>query len=702
MEQNLKKNLFVNILASPFLLAVPMAIAIIFILPDFGSKYQLDLVSSRLSDKEKSKIDFVDLNSDGIDEQVSGFPNIAMGKAAIKVMTHDFVNYDQWNFNGKYKKLSDYFYVADLDKNGLSEIYTIYHRNDSLFLAAVAPYPDKRILFEDKLVTVFKFGESQIDYEIRGFNSVDLNHDSYPEFVFLVNAGFSLQPRMICAYDRKNDSLIRSQTYGANIAISEIADLNEDGYPEFYTDSHTRKNIADSMGVPYSDYHSWLMVFDHQLRFRFKPIKHEGAFSNVMTYPVKERFEEPAILSLFIHKTNNKYFLKKISPMGELLEEVDLKQVIDDISSFNPGFFKVDIADKETLIVIGSMDENLLFAEKDLTLSKLKATSNIRDYLFSKDLNSDGVTEHIFRNNENGITVFDKNLKNPVDFVLNLQTPKHYYLSVGVKSGPQEKELFVKTDYRVYFLSYSKNPLFYVKYLIWIFVYIAMAMALWGAQYLRQRQVQRRIELESTITQLQMKTIKSQMDPHFIFNVLNGIANNIHNRRNTESYNQIVRFSRLLRILMKRSETINVTLKEEMEFVLHYLELEKFRFKDNFSYAINIDEDVDQHYKIPKMLIQLLVENAIKHGLHEKTGLKHIAIAIFNADNQLKIVVKDNGVGREAARMRNPEIGKGYSLLDELAKLNKDLHGQNISINIMDLMDENYIAGGTRVEATVI
>lgn len=697
MTHNRKTNLSLNFLASPFLLAVPLTIAIIFIIPDLGSKYQLELVGSRSADKEKSKIAFVDLDSDGTDEQVSGFPNISMQKAAIKVMSHDFVNYEQWNFNGEYEKISDYFHCADLNKDGQSEVYTLYHRNDSLFMAAIAPFPDKEILFEDKFIAVFDLIDNEIDYEVKNFKTADLNLDGFEELIFQVNAGFSLQPRKIMAYDAVHNKVLSSETFAANITNIQISDLNNDGYPEIYANTYTRKNIPETSNLPYSDYHSWLMVFDHRLDFMFDPIQHEGAFSKVLTYPVKGFFEKPAILSLFLHKTKRQYMFRKYNLTGELLKEIDLKQVTD-ISGYHPDLFELNLSMTEKMIIIGFQDNNLLYTDKELHILKLETDIKVSDFLFSEDLNLDGNNEFIFTDARNDLIVFDKNLKNPVRYDFNLLKPSHFYCA-GLKSVTNKKEIFVKTDHRVYFLSYSKNPLFYVKFLVWILIYLLITFALWFAQYLRQKQVQKWNELETTITQLQMKTIKNQMDPHFIFNVLNGIANSVYQQHHTESYKQIVRFSRLLRILMERSDVICVTIADELEFVLYYLELEKFRFKHNFSYSINIDEHVDKKYKIPKMLIQLLVENAIKHRLSDKTGVKYIAIRISDPDNSLKIVVEDNGVGRDTARKRNPEKGKGYSLLDELTKLNNELYGRKINMSIEDLYGENKTATGTRVVA---
>ncbi len=700
MEQHRKKNLFLNLLANPFALAIPLAIAVILILPDFGEKYKIEPTASRLADKSKSQVNFVDLNGDGIDEHVSGFPNITMSKAAIKVMSYDAVNYEQWNFNGELKKSSHYFHCADLDKNGLKEVYMLYHRADSLFLAAVAPYPDKEILFEDLFICSFDLIDGEIDYAIKEFRTADLDKDGYEELIFLASAGFSLQPRVICAYDAKKNEIRKSESFAANLTDLKISDLNEDGFPEIYTNTCTSNNIPENTEVPYSDYNSWLMAFDHELRFLFTPVKNEGNFSKVITFPAKDLFNEPALLALFINKNTKRFLLRKYNMEGVLLEELNLQNFFNDLQAFDPEIFLFS-TNRKDLIALGTLHGKMIFTGESLSISERKIEKGNHDLSLIEDLDNDGNVEWVFLNPNYNIFIYDKHLKNPLKYDLNLRNPRQQYFCLGARNKNGQKEVFVKTDHEIFYLSYSKNPLFYFKYLVWIFVYLLMALALWFAQHLRQQQVQKRNALEATITQLQMKTIKNQMDPHFIFNVLNGIANNIHKNRNTESYNQIIRFSRLLRILMRRSDTIDVTLKEEMEFVLHYLELEKFRFKDHFVYSIDIEKDVDQQVKVPKMLVQLLVENSIKHGLHEKTGLKKVHIKILNSGKQTKIVVEDNGIGRKAAAETSPEKGKGLSLLKELTKLNREIHGQEIRIEVVDLYDKENRSSGTRVEAVL-
>jgi LytS/YehU family sensor histidine kinase len=168
-----------------------------------------------------------------------------------------------------------------------------------------------------------------------------------------------------------------------------------------------------------------------------------------------------------------------------------------------------------------------------------------------------------------------------------------------------------------------------------------------------------------------------------------------------EAYNQILRFSKLLRFMMSRSERIDISLREEFDFIKNYLELEKFRFKDDFEYAIEISEDVDANIRIPRMLVQLLVENSIKHGLRNKIGLKSILIKVYSEEGKTKITVEDNGVGRQKAQEKTSTTGMGLKIINDIISLNKKLTGKEITLNYIDLDDENGVAQGTSVEVII-
>ena len=188
------------------------------------------------------------------------------------------------------------------------------------------------------------------------------------------------------------------------------------------------------------------------------------------------------------------------------------------------------------------------------------------------------------------------------------------------------------------------------------------------------------------------------MDPHFMFNVLNGLANNVAKGNSKEAHDQILRFSQLLRSMMKRTDKIDICLAEELEFVKNYLKLEKVRFKDNLEFNINIEKGVDTNIRLPRMLIQLLVENSIKHGLLDVEKRKKLNVDIICKNEKPHIVVEDNGIGRKTAMRKARGIGKGLKLINDMMMLNRKLGGEEITMSYTDLYDAGGKAAGTRVE----
>lgn len=177
--------------------------------------------------------------------------------------------------------------------------------------------------------------------------------------------------------------------------------------------------------------------------------------------------------------------------------------------------------------------------------------------------------------------------------------------------------------------------------------------------------IQKQYETERKLIELQLLTVKNQMNPHFTFNALNSISSMIYKEDKTLANDFLARFSKLIRNVLENAERISLTLDEEIQFVENYLTLEKFRFKDKFEYTINIGEDVDIQMPIPRMIIQTFVENALKHGLmhKEKGGL--LQINIYKGKQIIFIEIEDNGVGREKAlefsmESTSKEIGRAH------------------------------------------
>ncbi len=221
-------------------------------------------------------------------------------------------------------------------------------------------------------------------------------------------------------------------------------------------------------------------------------------------------------------------------------------------------------------------------------------------------------------------------------------------------------------------------------------VFIVLRQAFINQQYKAQR--------EKELIELQLKTIKSQIDPHFAFNAINTIASFIFSEKPEVTYDYFTRFARMIRNILEDNEKISRSLEEELDFVRNYLELQKMRFRDKFEYSITVDDNVPKNTFVPKMFIQSYAENAIKHGLmHRKAG-GLLNIAIRNENSELYVIIEDNGVGREKAARLNPDTTRrGFRIMEHIIELYRKLYNTGITQVIEDLKDVAGNPSGTRV-----
>src|SRR5690606_22412117 len=163
----------------------------------------------------------------------------------------------------------------------------------------------------------------------------------------------------------------------------------------------------------------------------------------------------------------------------------------------------------------------------------------------------------------------------------------------------------------------------------------------------KQENALERAKLKTNLIESQLTALKAQMNPHFIFNSLNSIYELIVFSETREAANYLNKFATLLRKVLENSEKQSISLSEECEWLDLYLELEKLRFGEDFSYQINF-KNVKEPYNltVPTMLLQPFVENAVKHGLLHKEGVKRLEIDFYEAGNLLFCHITDNGVGR--------------------------------------------------------
>lgn len=204
----------------------------------------------------------------------------------------------------------------------------------------------------------------------------------------------------------------------------------------------------------------------------------------------------------------------------------------------------------------------------------------------------------------------------------------------------------------------------------------------------------------------QLTALKSQMNPHFMFNALNSIQDFIiHNQRELAS-NYLADFADLMRGYLNHSQEDKISLQDEVELLDLYLKLEKVRFEADFNYEITVAESLDkEQLYIPSFLLQPFVENAMKHGLLHKKGAKNLRIVFYPiSENVLCCEIIDNGVGREESTMRNQnKKHKSFATKasqHRLELLNMSLDAK-IGLTILDLKDSQNLSEGTKVILTI-
>ncbi len=207
-------------------------------------------------------------------------------------------------------------------------------------------------------------------------------------------------------------------------------------------------------------------------------------------------------------------------------------------------------------------------------------------------------------------------------------------------------------------------------------------------------------------TELQLKALRAQMNPHFIFNALNSIQAYITGGNPEQATLYFSKFSRLIRNSLEYSEFDVIPLEDEVQFLEDYLELEKERFKGDFDFNISIDAEVEEDIMgIPPMIIQPYLENAIKHGIRDvKNGFIKLSFEM-EEDETLLCVVEDNGIGRKKAVLRQKDYqNESHRSMGTLITQQRlDIINQNnidkgLSTLVIDLKDDNQQPKGTRVE----
>lgn len=517
-------------------------------------------------------------------------------------------------------------------------------------------------------------------YDYGYIGTYDVNKDGHPELFLYIAEGYRIFPRRLYCVDYYNHKLLfKSDLFGAFPVKYQFYNINS--LPYFVLGSQATSNMIDFPYMFLNDSASYFMVFDENLKFKFNPIK---------------MGEENSRVYFFLKKIDDKpYFFVFANPYNES-KNVVIKQI--DIH----GNFVKDMLLPSTMKAIFngifSVDDNIFYIDKDFNYHKFNVITEFDEkinlnfleqpfWLKSVDLDKDGDDEYLFRDlSSNKIYITRNDFSKSAYFELPLDeidNARFYF----PKNVDHNDIIFVWTNSKYYTFEYIRVKFYLLKlFALFVFLYLISFIVVFIIQQMAKFQIKQRAKISARIKELEFQNVRNQMNPHFTLNTLNFISNSILKNERQRAYDVIVEFSNIIRSTLLDSNKILRSLDEEISFVTDYLKIQKARFGDKFNFEIiNSNVDTSQVF-VPPFIIQIFVENSLKHGLKDfKTG-GIINISFKKEDKNFVIEIEDNGIGTKEAKSNRSEnsTGKGLILTKEYIDLINSLNKEQIKLEFIN------------------
>ncbi|MBS1621135.1 MAG: histidine kinase [Bacteroidetes bacterium] len=242
---------------------------------------------------------------------------------------------------------------------------------------------------------------------------------------------------------------------------------------------------------------------------------------------------------------------------------------------------------------------------------------------------------------------------------------------------------------------------------IWFWLLCGLVAVSATAYLLRRRIVliRREAAFKQKILETEMTALRSQMNPHFIFNSLNSIENFMMQNEKRLAISYLNKFARLIRMILDSSRAELVPLTKDLEALKLYVDLEQLRFKNKFNFRLEVNPELlRDNYRVPPLLIQPYVENAIIHGIaHSEKKDLYVSVTVTLLDEYIQYIVLDNGIGRQMSGSYNQQNkpnhkSLGLAITSERIKIFNKENRANGQVTITDLFDNNHQPSGTEVD----
>ena len=680
-----------TLLTNPFILAAIPTIALLFSIPVINQPYLLNLVrSSRVV--ENHYLSYHDLDGDGNSEKIECFdyPN---GSGITISESGRILN--QWNIEGTFGFSGKVTLniPADCNGDGLRELYLFSIKGDSILLHSVPDPSDPAFGVSNRLIDVAGRGRNVPDPRIVEAEPQDLDGDGKAELIFGITSGFSKYPKKIYAYYPEKDSLVSSPQLGGFILGIIQKDINNDGFNELMTVNYASGNI-DPSEMKYHDNSAWLTVLDRNLDYLFEPVEFAGNLALVV----------PMIRGSYGNQSH------------EILVSAMEKDSLASLLSFNisgetsrravivarpySGFVTVN-GKKEPIYAALERDRGIvLFDREGKYLKEIGMEGS--PTVIQNDIDLDGSQEIIVSNYESGkVYVYRAGLKHPavVDPGRDFGGEILFSVSRALNEAPR---IYLQTGTSQFWIEYRRNPVFNMAIVLHPIIYAGFIAFVLLIQVAQKRVLTRREEERRKISELQLALIGNQLDPHFTLNALNSVLYLVEQSDKEKIRDSLHKFSGLYREMLMSAGKPRRTLGEEIEFCREYLALEKMRFGERFDYSVLLPPEINTELPVPKFVIQLFAENAVKHGIATMESGGILEIIVRGAERNLTVDIKDNGIGRaRAAEEHTGSTGKGMKLMTELFDLCNRYYEDKFSFSVTDMIDGHGQTTGTLVTVSI-
>jgi putative methionine-R-sulfoxide reductase with GAF domain/anti-sigma regulatory factor (Ser/Thr protein kinase) len=209
--------------------------------------------------------------------------------------------------------------------------------------------------------------------------------------------------------------------------------------------------------------------------------------------------------------------------------------------------------------------------------------------------------------------------------------------------------------------------------------------------------------MNEQLTQSELASLRSQMNPHFLFNSLSSIHKYIWENRQEDASEYLTKFSRLIRMILENSKEKTIPLSVEIEMLHLYIELEHRRCNGKFNYRLTVENSLDTtNIAVPSMIIQPYIENAIWHGLVPKDNPGELIVTVARSNEKLECCIEDDGIGREVAKAikdskQDKYMSLGMDITRKRLELMSRVTGETASVTIIDKKNKEGLSSGTKV-----